>query len=51
MLLGLGAIALLLSWFSSRIVPRRGLGAMTVAVALGAVMLVTGNYVVSKSFA
>ena len=50
-LLGLGAMALLLSWFSAKLVPRAGLTPMTVAVALGAVMLLAGNYVVGKSLA
>ena len=50
-LLGLGAMALLLSWFSTRLVPRAGLAPMTVAVTLGAVMLLAGNYVVGKSLA
>ena len=50
-LLGLGVMALLLSWFHVSMLPRRGLASMTVAVALGGIMLITANYVVSKSLA
>jgi hypothetical protein len=50
-LLGLGAVALLLSWFNAKLVPRAGLAPMTVAVVLSAVMLLGANYIVSKTIA
>jgi hypothetical protein len=50
-LLGLGAAALFLSWLNAKLVPRAGLAAMTVAVALSAVMLLGANYIVSKTVA
>jgi hypothetical protein len=50
-LIGLGTMALLLSWFSPKLVPRTGLLLMTVSVLLGAVMLLAGNYVIGKRLA
>jgi hypothetical protein len=50
-LLGLGAVALLLSWFNAKLVPRGGLAAMVVALQLGAAMLLGANYVVGKTIA
>ena len=50
-LLGLGAAALLGSWCSSKLVPRRWLLPMTAALALGAVMLLGANYIVSRTIA
>src|ERR1700688_4409914 len=50
-LLGLAAAALSLSWLNAKLVPRAGLAAMTVAVALSAVMLLGANYIVSKTVA
>jgi hypothetical protein len=50
-LLALGAAALLGSWLNARLVPRAGLAAMTVAMVLGAAMLLAGNYVIGKRLA
>jgi hypothetical protein len=50
-LLGLGAVALCLSWLNAKLVPRAGLAAMMAAVALSAVMLLGANYIVSRTIA
>ena len=50
-LLGLGAVALLLSWLNARLVPRAGLAPMTAALVLSAAMLLGANYIVSKTVA
>ena len=50
-LLGLGAAALFGSWCSARLVPRRWLLPMTAALALGAVLLLGANYIVSRTIA
>jgi len=50
-LLGLGAVALVISWRNARLVPRARLAPMTAAIVLGAVMLLGANFVVSKTLA
>ena len=50
-LLALGLAALVFSWLNAKLVPRRGLAHVTVAMVLGAAMLLAGNYVVAKQIA
>jgi hypothetical protein len=53
-LLCLGAVALGFSWTrpqSGNTLPRTALASMAAAIALGAVLLLAGNYIVSRTFA
>ncbi len=50
-LLLIGVAALLLSWRSAALVPRQGVIQGAAALALGAVMLLTANYIVAKRIA
>ena len=50
-LLALGLAALVFSWLNAKLAPRRGLAHVTVAMVLGAAMLLAGNYIVAKRIA
>jgi hypothetical protein len=50
-LLGLCLVALAVSWLNAKLVPRVGLARGIVAMVLGAVMLLAGNYAVAKKIA
>ena len=50
-LLGLGAVALLLSSFNAKLVPRRSLLPTALTLVLSAVMLLGANYIVGKTIA
>jgi len=50
-LLALGIVALAVSCFNVKLVPRAGLAQGVVAMALGTAMLLAGNYIVAKKIA
>jgi hypothetical protein len=50
-LLALGAMAVLVAWFSAKLVGRAGVAPMMASLALGVVMLLAANYALSRTFA
>jgi len=50
-LLALCVTALVVSWVSAKLVPRTGLAHASMAMVLGAAMLLAGNYIVAKEIA